>query len=141
MSRAGSAQALEGNARRSLPDDGEHPRTATQDSVSDDEQDRRVSLLLLGKEAILAHRFERPLDAEMDETEQRRGGRPTAGLRQEEQSAHVLAQCRCSRNAARRRTESDDRQVARTGSKTCSASPGEITISPSIGASPEFHAV
>ena len=39
--------------------------------ASDDEQARRVRLLLLGKvTAVLAHRFERPLAAELDESEQ-----------------------------------------------------------------------
>jgi hypothetical protein len=33
----------------------------------DDEEERRVRLLLLGKAAVLAHRDERPLAAEMDE--------------------------------------------------------------------------
>jgi hypothetical protein len=32
----------------------------------DDDQERRVRLLLLGKGAVLTHRFDRPL-AEMDE--------------------------------------------------------------------------
>jgi hypothetical protein len=36
----------------------------------DDEEERRVRLLLLGKAAVLAHRFERPLAAEMDESQQ-----------------------------------------------------------------------
>ena len=36
-----------------------------------------MRLLLLGKGAVLAHRFERPLAAEMDESEQR----PTQGAR------------------------------------------------------------
>ena len=39
--------------------------------AADDEEERRVRLLLLGKAAVLAHRFERPLAAEMDEYEQR----------------------------------------------------------------------
>jgi hypothetical protein len=38
--------------------------------AADDEEQRRVRLLLLGKAAVLAHRFERPLAAEMDEQEQ-----------------------------------------------------------------------
>jgi hypothetical protein len=33
----------------------------------DDEEERRVRLLLLGKAAVLAHRYERPLAAEMDD--------------------------------------------------------------------------
>ena len=33
----------------------------------DDDEVRRVRLLLLGKAAVLAHRYERPLAAEMDE--------------------------------------------------------------------------
>jgi hypothetical protein len=33
----------------------------------DDDQERTVRLLLLGKGAVLAHRFERPLAAAMDE--------------------------------------------------------------------------
>jgi hypothetical protein len=36
----------------------------------DDEEERRVRLLLLGKAAVLAHRYERPLAAEMDESQQ-----------------------------------------------------------------------
>ena len=42
-----------------------------------DEQERRVRRLLLGKGAVLAHRFDQPLAAEMDESEQRstRGAR------------------------------------------------------------------
>ena len=35
-----------------------------------DEQDRQVRLLLLGKGAALAHRFERPFAAEMDDDQQ-----------------------------------------------------------------------
>jgi len=37
----------------------------------EDEEERRVRLLLLGKAAVLAHQYERPLAAEMDESEQR----------------------------------------------------------------------
>ena len=37
-----------------------------------DEEERSVRLLLLGKAAVLAHRFERPLAAEMDDEEQSR---------------------------------------------------------------------
>jgi hypothetical protein len=37
----------------------------------DDEQERRVRLLLLSKGAVLAHWFDRPLAAELDESEQR----------------------------------------------------------------------
>ena len=44
------------------------PRAAL---VEDDDQERRVRLLLLGKGAVLAHQFERPLAAGMDEYEQR----------------------------------------------------------------------
>ena len=36
----------------------------------DDEQARRVRLLLFGKGAVMAHRFERPLTAEMDDDQQ-----------------------------------------------------------------------
>ena len=36
----------------------------------DDEEERRAGPLLLGKAAVLAHRFERPMAAEMDEYEQ-----------------------------------------------------------------------
>jgi hypothetical protein len=39
-------------------------------SGADDEEERRVRLLLLGKAADLAHRYERPLAAEMDEDRQ-----------------------------------------------------------------------
>jgi hypothetical protein len=38
--------------------------------ASDDDQERRVRLLLLGKAAVLAHRFERPLAVEMDDDRQ-----------------------------------------------------------------------
>ena len=38
--------------------------------AADDDQARRGRLLLLGKGAVLAHRFERPLAAELDEYEQ-----------------------------------------------------------------------
>ena len=37
---------------------------------SDDEEERRARLLLLGKGAVLAHRIERPLAAEMDDDQQ-----------------------------------------------------------------------
>jgi hypothetical protein len=37
----------------------------------DEEQERTVGLLLLGKGAVLAHGFDRPLAAGMDEYEQR----------------------------------------------------------------------
>ena len=40
--------------------------------VPQDEHERRVRLLLLSKAAVLAHRFDRPLAAELDEYEQRR---------------------------------------------------------------------
>jgi hypothetical protein len=36
----------------------------------DDEEERRVRLLLPGKAAVLAHRLERPLAAEMDDDQQ-----------------------------------------------------------------------
>jgi hypothetical protein len=36
----------------------------------DEEQERTVGLLLLGKRAVLAHGFDRPLAVEMDEQEQ-----------------------------------------------------------------------
>ena len=39
--------------------------------ASDDAQERRVRLLLLGKGAVFAHGFDRPLAAGMDEYEQR----------------------------------------------------------------------
>jgi hypothetical protein len=38
---------------------------------TDDEQARGLRLLLLGKGADLAHRFERPLTAEMDDQRER----------------------------------------------------------------------
>src|SRR5215207_8182247 len=38
----------------------------------DDEEERRVTLLLLGKAAVLAHRYERPLAAELDDERERR---------------------------------------------------------------------
>jgi hypothetical protein len=37
----------------------------------DDEEERGARLLLLGKGAVLAHRFERSLAVEMDEVQQR----------------------------------------------------------------------
>jgi hypothetical protein len=49
--------------------------------AQDDEEERRVRLLLLGKAAVLAHRYERPLAAEMDETEQWRSGTADGELR------------------------------------------------------------
>ena len=51
--------------------EGERLRGGANDDRRDDEQERRVRLLLLGKGAVLAHRFERPLAAELDEYEQR----------------------------------------------------------------------
>jgi hypothetical protein len=45
----------------------------------DDEEERRAGLLPLGKAAVLAHRFECPLAAEMDETRYSASGR--AGYR------------------------------------------------------------
>jgi hypothetical protein len=49
----------------------------------DDEQERRVRLLLLGKGAdVVAHRFERPLAAEMDEKRKSRTTAPLHGRRQ-----------------------------------------------------------
>ena len=41
----------------------------------DDDQKRKGRLLLLGEGAVLAHRFARPLAAELDEYEQRRATR------------------------------------------------------------------
>ena len=38
--------------------------------ASDEEQERTVGLLLLGKGAVLAHGFDRPRAAGMDDTEQ-----------------------------------------------------------------------
>jgi len=35
----------------------------------DEEQERRVGLLLLGKGAVLAHGFDRPLAVEMDDNQ------------------------------------------------------------------------
>jgi hypothetical protein len=49
--------------------------TERQTLPQDDQQARRVRLLLLSKAAVLAHRFERPLAAELDDQEQR-GARP-----------------------------------------------------------------
>ena len=40
----------------------------------DDEQERSVRLLLLGEGAVLAHRFDRPLAAEMDDDQQSDAG-------------------------------------------------------------------
>jgi hypothetical protein len=45
----------------------ERPHPGAQTPARDDEEERRVRLLLLGKAAVLAHRYERPLAAEMDE--------------------------------------------------------------------------
>jgi hypothetical protein len=47
----------------------------------DDEEERRMRLLLLGKAAVLAHRYERPLAAEMDESRQRCSRRVRRGAR------------------------------------------------------------
>jgi hypothetical protein len=38
--------------------------------ASDEEQERTVGLLLLGKGAVFAHRFDRPLAVEMDDSQQ-----------------------------------------------------------------------
>jgi hypothetical protein len=103
-------------------------RGAKADALQDNEQARGGRLLLLGKGALFAHRFERSPAAGLDESGQRLNRRG---------SGDALLPFK----AALCRTESDERQAARTGSKTCSAPPGEITISPSIGASPELHAV
>jgi hypothetical protein len=46
----------------------------------DDEEECRVRLLLLGKAAVLAHGFERPLAAEMDEWQQRYAARRSREL-------------------------------------------------------------
>jgi hypothetical protein len=43
-----------------------------QTTALDDEEERRVRLLLLGKAAVLTHRYERPLAAEMDDDQQSR---------------------------------------------------------------------
>jgi hypothetical protein len=43
----------------------------TTTTATDDEEERRGRLLLLGKGAVLAHRFDRPLAAESDEDRQR----------------------------------------------------------------------
>jgi hypothetical protein len=40
----------------------------------DEEQERTVGLLLLGKGAVLAHGFDRPLTAEMDDNQQSDAG-------------------------------------------------------------------
>jgi hypothetical protein len=45
-------------------------------SAADEEQERTVGLLLLGKGAVLAHGFDRSLAVEMDDKQPRRGGRP-----------------------------------------------------------------
>src|SRR4051812_1698957 len=52
------------------------PRTP----ATDDEQARALRLLLLAKGAVLAHPFERPLAAELDEDRQRGASFPAAGL-------------------------------------------------------------
>jgi hypothetical protein len=38
-------------------------------SAKDDQQERGVRLVLLGKGAVLAHGFDRPIAAQMDDTE------------------------------------------------------------------------
>jgi Transposase DDE domain group 1 len=48
----------------------ERPHPGAQTPARDDEEERKVRLLLLGKAAVLAHRYERPLAAEMDEDQQ-----------------------------------------------------------------------
>jgi hypothetical protein len=57
--------------------------TAQVAPANDDDPERRVRLLLLGKAAVLAHRFERPLAAGVDEMEQwpnrRKCPNPTPG--------------------------------------------------------------
>src|SRR5215210_5096088 len=57
----------ERRTKRFHRDESDAPRLARSRPGSDDEQARRVGLLLLGKAAVLAHRFERPLAAELDE--------------------------------------------------------------------------
>jgi hypothetical protein len=49
----------------------ERPHRGAQTPARDDEQARRARLLLLGKGAVLAHRFDHRLTAESDESEQR----------------------------------------------------------------------
>jgi hypothetical protein len=70
--RAGSASSGACSARAKLlirlkavvcADAGEKP-------AGDDEQARRVRLPLLGKGAVVAHRFDQPLAAEMDDDQQ-----------------------------------------------------------------------
>jgi hypothetical protein len=52
------------------------PEAATRNAPArDDEQARRVKLLLLGKGAVLVRRFDCPLAAEMDESEQSPGAK------------------------------------------------------------------
>jgi len=52
---------------------------AYETTAADEEQARTVGLLLLGKGAVLAHGFDRPLAVEMDEDEQ--SGRRTRRYR------------------------------------------------------------
>jgi hypothetical protein len=42
----------------------------SQTPAADVEQERTVGLLLLGKGAVFAHRFDRPLAVEMDDSQQ-----------------------------------------------------------------------
>ena len=51
------------------------PHAAPHGSAADDEQERRVTLLLFGKGAVLARWLMRPLAVEMDESEQSPGTR------------------------------------------------------------------
>jgi hypothetical protein len=74
-----------------------------QTAARDDEEERRARPLLLGKAAVLAHRFERPLAAEMDEKrnstfprERLESTTPFAWLRRSWTEAAACAYCRAS---------------------------------------------
>jgi hypothetical protein len=75
-SRSSAAQTAQGFAekgktRSRVRLDAVVSAEAHETTTLDDDQERRGRLPLLGKAAVLAHRFARPLAAELDEYEQR----------------------------------------------------------------------
>jgi hypothetical protein len=89
MRIGGNGQPQRSEPLRPLPPQSDASTVARLTLAKDDEEERRVRLLLLGKAAVLAHRYERPLAAEMDEREQSSSGAADGELR-----------CRNAREAA-----------------------------------------
>jgi hypothetical protein len=81
MRIGGNGQPQRSEPLRPLPPQSDASTVARLTLAKDDEEERRVRLLLLGKAAVLAHRYERPLAAEMDEFQQRGRGQCEAGPR------------------------------------------------------------